>query len=277
MTGSIKIRNYADTLFFSEIDHDTFCEYRLPGHGLMWVRSGRMEITSPAGTVTAEPGRFIFWQRDCTSTMKKLSDGNTPFRSIAMTLPREHLKSYFRDHVTLGRLRTKPEPIGGTAVLLPATIRLESLFYSLLPYSERDIEPSVETTAEKVSEAIATLLSIDERFYPTLFDFHETWKIDLYEFMKAHFTEDMGIEEFAHYSGRSLATFKRDFAKISDLTPQRWLIEQRLLLSARMIAEGEKPSDVWPKAGFKNKAHFFRSFRDRFGRTPSEYRKANEI
>lgn len=271
MTQSIRIRNYADTLFFSEIDHDTFCEYRLPGHGLMWVRSGRMEITSPAGTVTAHPGQFIFWQRDCTSSMRKLSEGNAPFSSIAITLPRERLKTYFRRHVTSGHLRGNIRPIGGTAVLLPDTIRLESLFYSLLPYAERDMPPDADTITEKVDEAVSALLTIDERFYPTLFDFHETWKIDLYEFMKAHFTESLSIEDFAHYSGRSLATFKRDFSKISDLTPQRWLMEQRLALAGHLIASGEKPSEVWPKSGFKNKAHFFRSFRQRYNCTPTEY------
>lgn len=277
MTPSIKIRNYADTLFFSEIDHDTYCEYRLPGHGLMWVRSGRMEIQSPGGIVTARPGQFVFWQRDCASSMRKLSDGNIPFSSIAITLPREQLKCYFRGQVTPGKLHDKVQPLGGTAVLLPDTIRLESLFYSLLPYTERDIEPSSEVINGKVSEAISILLTIDDRFYPTLFDFYETWKIDLYEFMKAHFTEDMGIDEFAHYSGRSLATFKRDFAKISELTPQRWLIEQRLLLAARLIASGNKPSEVWPQAGFKNKAHFFKSFRYKFNCTPTEYRNNIEI
>lgn len=277
MTPSIKIRNYADTLFFSEIDHDTYCEYRLPGHGLMWVRSGRMEIQSPAGIVTARAGQFVFWQRDCSSSMRKLSDGNTPFSSIAITLPREQLKCYFREHVIPGKLHNNVETLGGTAVLLPDTIRLESLFYSLLPYTERDIEPSPEVISGKVSEAISTLLTIDDRFYPTLFDFYETWKIDLYEFMKAHFAEDMGINEFAHYSGRSLATFKRDFAKISNLTPQRWLIEQRLLLAARLIADGEKPSEVWPRSGFRNKAHFFKSFRHKFNCTPTEYRNNTEI
>lgn len=29
------------------------------------------------------------------------------------------------------------------------------------------------------------------------------------------------MEEIASYTGRSLATFKRDFAKVSDLTPQK--------------------------------------------------------
>lgn len=273
MTESIKIRNFNDTLYFSTIDHDSHCQYRLAGHGLMWVRSGSMEIDTKGSTIKANKGQFIFWQRDCTSSMRKLSDGDTPYRSIAITLPRPVLKEYFRKHVTLGKLRKALRPIGGTAVLLPDTMEMESLFYSLLPYADKDIEPSLESTTNKIMEAIDLLLKIDDRFYPTLFDFHETWKIDLYEFMKRHLTEDLTIDEFAHYSGRSLATFKRDFMKISDSTPQKWLIRERLKLASRLIADDDAtPSDLYARVGFKNKSHFFKSFKDFFGCTPTEYK-----
>ena len=278
MTESIKIRNVNNTLFFSTIDRDSFCEYRLPGHGLMWVRSGHMEIESKDNTVTAKPGQFIFWQRDCASSMKKFSEGDIPFRSIAITLPKALLKEYFRRRIAVGKLRGNAKPIGSTAVLLPDTVEMESLFSSLLPYADRNLEPTPEVTEAKVMEAIDLLLKIDDRFYPTLFDFHETWKIDLYDFMKSHVTEDLTIDEFAHYSGRSLATFKRDFVKISDETPQKWIIRERLKLAARLIAdEGVKPADAYIRVGFKNKSHFFKSFKDLFGCTPSEYKNKEHI
>ena len=42
-------------------------------------------------------------------------------------------------------------------------------------------------------------------------------KIDLLEFMEKNYAYDLTIEDIAHYTGRSLAAFKRDFRKISDL------------------------------------------------------------
>ena len=48
------------------------------------------------------------------------------------------------------------------------------------------------------------------------------------------------MEELAHYTGRSLATFKRDFKKISDLTPEKWLIRKRLEAAYVMMQEGGK-------------------------------------
>lgn len=48
------------------------------------------------------------------------------------------------------------------------------------------------------------------------------------------------MEEMAHYTGRSLATFKRDFKKISDLTPEKWLIRKRLEVAYNKMKEGGK-------------------------------------
>lgn len=275
---SIKLRSFNDTLFFTAISHDSYCSYKLPGHGLMWVRSGRMEIESKDCIITAKAGQYIFWQRDCSSSMRKLSEGGEPFSSIAITLTKPLLKEYFRRNVSVGKVRGGVGPLGRTAMLLPDSVEMESLFFSLLPYADRNIEPSQDIADAKVMEAIGLLLKIDDRFHPTLFDFHETWKIDLYDFMKTHFTEDLTINEFAHYSGRSLATFKRDFAKISDESPQKWLIHERLKLAARLIIdEDAKPSDVYLRVGFKNKPHFFKSFKDWFGCTPSEYKNKGFI
>ena len=122
--------------------------------------------------------------------------------------------------------------------------------------------------------AIRCLLDIDERMYPTLFDFHETWKIDILNFMERHFTEDLTMEEFASYTGRSLATFKRDFAKVSDLSPQKWLIEQRLELSGKLLKDPKvKPSAVYESVGFRNRTHFSGLFKQRFGLSPAAYQQ----
>lgn len=77
------------------------------------------------------------------------------------------------------------------------------------------------------------------------------------------------MSEFAAYTGRSLATFKRDFASISDLPPQKWLIRQRLEAARRMICdEGRRVSDVYLEVGFKNRSHFTVAFKKQYGFAP---------
>lgn len=58
--------------------------------------------------------------------------------------------------------------------------------------------------------------------------------------MERNYTQDMTLKEFAIYTGRSLATFKRDFAEISDLTPQKWSIQKQLEKAYTLICEQKK-------------------------------------
>ena len=127
----------------------------------------------------------------------------------------------------------------------------------------------------KMREAVDCLLNLDEKFYPTLFDFSTYWKIDLLGFMEKNFTQNMSMKEFANYTGRSLATFKRDFSKISDLTPEKWLLQKRLDKAYDLLKSGEStPSGVYAEVGFKNRSHFALAFRKHFGMTPSSVKNS---
>lgn len=114
------------------------------------------------------------------------------------------------------------------------------------------------------------LLAIDERFVPTMFDFNEPWKIDILDFMEENYMSDLSIEEIAHYTGRSLATFKRDFKKISNLTPEKWLIKKRLDKAYELMkASRRRVVDVSAEVGFRNPSHFSTAFKREFGIAPT--------
>ena len=115
---------------------------------------------------------------------------------------------------------------------------LESLFTSLFPFTDRGIIPEEDFVEMKMKEAMFYILRADDKFYQTLFDFNEPWKIDIMQFMEQNFMLDMSMEDIAFYTGRSLASFKRDFANVCDLTPQKWLIQRRLKKANELIKKG---------------------------------------
>ncbi|MCC8112968.1 MAG: AraC family transcriptional regulator [Bacteroidales bacterium] len=251
-----------------------YCDHRLPNHGMMFVRSGVLTIETDKEHIEAHAGDYIFWRRNCTARMKKQSEGDTPFQSIAIALDSKFLKSYFSEQLQGKRLPVEQLAIQAPAVPLLHNIKIDSLFMSLIPYADQGIEPDSETIQWKQREAVNILLEADHRMYATLFDFHETWKIDLAEFMEQHFMLDMTMEEFASYTGRSLATFKRDFKKFTPLTPEKWLVEQRLDLSSTLLRNPKtKPSDVYFEVGFKSRTHFSGLFKQRFGLSPAAYQQ----
>ena len=274
MTNSVEVKCYNGSLWRSTIDHDVFCEHRLAGHAILHVMSGVLVIEGPNEHIEAHAGEYVFLKRDCTSSIKKCSEGDVPFTSIALGLPRDFLKQYFAKNLSSGHLPKNVHPLAGAATSLPVTLELAGLFASLKVCTDMDQEYGAEAFRLKLAEAVMCLLAIDERFFPTLFDFHETWKIDLMDFLEHHFTEDLSLEEFAHYTGRSLATFKRDFAKVSPMSPQKWILEQRLVMARRLIIdEGLRTTEVIVRTGFRNRSHFSSAFKLRFGVSPSEVRR----
>ena len=122
----------------------------------------------------------------------------------------------------------------------------------------------------KLQEGLLALLHTDRRFAPTLFDFNEPWKIDILDFMNRNYMYEFSLEDLARYTGRSLATFKRDFKKVSRLTPEKWLIRKRLEEAYAMMREGgKKVSDVYVLVGFKNQSHFSSAFKKQYGVAPT--------
>ncbi len=156
------------------------------------------------------------------------------------------------------------------AIKLPQTAELKSLFASLVPYFDGAVQPNDDIMRLKQQEALLALLHIDSRFAPTLFDFSDPWKIDILDFMNENYMHEMTTDDMAHYTGRSLATFKRDFKKVSDITPERWVTRKRLEVAYEMVREGkQKMVDICYAVGFKNPSHFSTAFKKQYGITPA--------
>ncbi len=266
--------NYNNILYSCCFPHDLHWEHRIPTHAIIYVRSGKLVIEGKEHTDEIMPGNFVFLRRDCAVNVTKVPMGGEPYRGLSFTLPRRELKEYYGKISDSENLPRNLKAVNQVAYMLPKAVPLKSFFDSFLPFVDSGEEPSEEWLKLKAHEAIFILLNIDKRFYPILFDFNEAWKIDLLDFMENNFTEDMSLEEFATYTGRSLATFKRDFAKLSDQSPERWIIDHRLELAKKMLRdEGLLSKDVSSIVGFKNRSHFSQAFKRRYGYSPSEVGK----
>lgn len=270
MTNEPIINQYADTLYSCLIPHDMYLEHRMPAHAIIYVRQGKLQVEDNGEKIEVEAGNYVFVRRNCTVDVTKVAHGDEPYRGINLTLHRNVLKDYY-SHISKKSLPPRNlHSLKRSAIILSKNVPLESLFRSLTAYVDNGINPTKDILDLKVQEAVLCLLDYDRSFYPTLFDFNEAWKIDLLDFMEQNFTEDLSMEEFASYTGRSLATFKRDFAKLSNLPPQKWIIEHRLELAHRLLTEHKaQATDVAYRVGFKNRSHFSVAFKRHYGYAPS--------
>ncbi|CAM3927610.1 AraC-type DNA-binding protein [Pedobacter westerhofensis] len=107
---------------------------------------------------------------------------------------------------------------------------------------------------------------------------NQAGKADLENFMQENFRLNLEVKELALLTGRSLATFKRDFEKTFRTSPKRWIQQRRLEEAFIMIKEqGKRPSEVYDELGFESFSHFSFSFKQYFGTNPSNIQSSRFI
>ncbi|MDE6804452.1 MAG: AraC family transcriptional regulator [Muribaculaceae bacterium] len=265
------VRDHESVIFSCFMLGETLQEHRLSNHSLVLVCDGEIDILDKNSEVTVKKGEYVFLKRDCQVRIHKHSAGEIPYSAMSIRFKRPALRIYFRQ-LKQSDLPSDVRSLDTAATKIERNLYLDSLFSSLRPFLNSGQEPSQEFIDMRFTEALGCLLRTAPAFYPTLFDFNEEWKIDLLKFMEEHYTKDMSMEEFAIYTGRSLATFKRDFAKLSALTPQKWLIERRLIKAAELLSKGMSVSDTYIQVGFHNRSHFTKLFTAKYNCPPSMWK-----
>lgn len=261
--------NYDDVFFSFYSKDEMVCTNMVQEHMLVYVYSGEYLVEESGNSTTVRKGECIFLRKDNRIQMSKLPYGDQPFQAVFMIYKRNFLRSVFQsfDKKQLPLHTQRHQP---AAIKLPESADINSLFQSLLPYFDSNRVPSQGLMQLKLQEGILSLLEIDEQFYPALFDFAEPWKIDILDYLEENYMYDLSMEDIAGFTGRSLASFKRDFNKISALSPQRWIMEKRLKVAHEKIRnEHRKVSDVYLEVGFKNLSHFSTAYKKQFGVAPS--------
>ena len=269
--NSNSVYNYKDIIYSCFQPEESLSEHSLPHHALIYVYSGEIQIEDNGKELTVHAGEYVFLKRDNRVKIHKHTHSSNPYKAISIRFDRKFLREYFRT-IKRKSLPQDVKPFKDAVIKIERSPYIESLFVSLFPFTDRGIKPSEEFVKMKMNEAMSYILVVDERFYPTLFDFNNPWKIDLLEFMEQNYLQDMSLEELALYTGRSLASFKRDFAEISELTPQKWIIEKRLKKARELIKHGKSVTDAYIEAGFKNRSHFSTAFKNRYGYSPGSLR-----
>ncbi len=262
--------NYSDIFFSYYFNNDTSCAHMSQNHSMSYVYSGEMVLQEKDREVVVRKGECVFIRRDNRVVIHKRPVGDEQYRGIFMMFTRRFLREFFRK-LEKPAVPHEAAPLERSVIKLPKTPEIESLFRAMVPYFDPSIKPREEFMQLKLAEGVYSLLQVNERFFPVLFDFNEPWKMDILEFLNENYMYDLSMEQIAHFTGRSLSTFKRDFKKISDLSPQKWLIRKRLNVAFGKIREAHLPvTEVYAEVGFKNLSHFSTAFKKQFGVSPTE-------
>ena len=258
ITDDIKLSSFEDKLFKTEVVFDH--------HMLVWFISGETKIIQADQNHLFKAGDIFLIPRNQLATIINYPKDGLPHKSVVMHLSIDTLREFY------AKLNVKPKASPTQKIIsFDKHPLLESCLASLIPYFDVKEKFPENIASLKITEAISILRQIDKEIDNVLANFEEPYKIDLADFMEKNFMFNMPLKKFGYLTGRSLTTFKRDFHKIYNKTPQRWLTQKRLELAHyQLVEKSRKPSEVYLETGFENLSHFSFAFKKQFGLTPTE-------
>lgn len=268
--AGVQLYNYMETFYCCTVSTPKEFESVVSEHMLVYVISGELDVLFRGRRRHLKRGQAYFIRKNFKAhKIEYPSPDGTPFKGLFLQLKMPQLKSVMREY-DIRKSASGKFSSGSPYIMLPENPLLQGMFKSLESYFATGSYPSPALMDAKIKEVVLTLIEVMPELKPVLFDFSSPWKVDLKRYMEDNFTNELSLEGFAHYTGRSLSAFKKDFKTVFNMPPGRWIVKRRLQEARRLMeSKGEKPLEVYTQVGFKNLSHFSTAFKREFGLPPT--------
>jgi AraC-like DNA-binding protein len=237
---------------------------------IFYVIEGRKIWHTAHGSYDLQKGNCVFVRKGASIIEQFFDVG---FCLVCFFMPDDFLCDTLKTKSTpLTRPGVKYDPV----IMLHTSEALEAFFVSMSVYFRGTKEPDQSLLELKFRELILTIADNPQNsellsYFCSLL--HEPQSVSLQRMMDDNYCYNLRLEQYAELSNRSLSAFKRDFQKQFGTTPGKWLLEKRLHHAMHLLSRMNRTvSEAAFESGFESPSHFSRSFKERFGTSPTGVR-----
>jgi len=242
---------------------------------LFYVVDGRKIWHTAKNSYYIETNTCVFVRKGAWIFENFLDQG---FCVVLFFIPDEFIRNTLQTRTKpLANPNTNFEPV----MIVDKSDTLSAFFHSISSYFSDTHEPDRALLELKFKELILTIADNPQNgellsYFGSLL--HEPQHVSLQRTMEENYCFNLKMEAYAALCNRSLSTFKRDFKKVYQTVPGKWLLEQRLHHALRLLRDnGKSISEATFESGFESVSHFSRSFKKRFGHSPSVLKQERAI
>lgn len=242
---------------------------------IIHVLSGKKSWKTIHGKWTIKAGETLFVKKGAAMITQFFDDD---FCMLGFFLPDDLIRDSLEDVIHKISTQKDYRAHQFTATALNNDDYLEAFFQSMLIYFRSPEQPPDSIIKLKLKELLINLVynCNNQALVSYLKMLTENISPSVPHIMEANFCYNLKLEEFAKMSCRSLSTFKRDFYNHYNMTPGKWLLSKRLDFAKKLLVTQQSSiTQIAFESGFKDSSHFSRAFKQKFGTTPSAYRKTS--
>lgn len=240
--------------------------YVLKGKCLNHTETDQLSIRANQG-VLAKSGNSLF---------KTLKHNNSDeYEAVSIRFHKEVLTRLYQDKETPFFKKTNVS-FKTNSVFVSPNILINEYIKSILPYFNNKELLSDNLLILKLKELIILLLQTESypRVIEIMSNLFEKKTFRFREVVHAHIFSSININELAQLTHMSLSSFKKEFKRVFNDTPQNYIIGKRIEKVAKMLPNSsDSISNIAYDCQFQTLAHMSRVFKSKYGVSPSEYKK----
>lgn len=149
-------------------------------------------------------------------------------------------------------------------------------FYESFPDFTTESPFDKELLEIKIKELIYVLLSDNQsqrQIYSFLRHIYHLEGRSIAVVVNENLYNKTSLEALAMLCCMSVSTFKREFAKVFNASPIKWMNDKRLEKALLLVKNTSQPvGDIAYECGFENYTHFSRCFKDKYGKSANAIR-----
>jgi len=231
---------------------------------------GQKTISHTDNSTTVHEDEILMLSCGNCLTTEVLS-GLGKFHSIIIYFSNKLMADFYIKYATL--INRRKEVKGQPSLTFKKDTFIRNYITSLDLLLQSNDRLSPELKLLKLEELMVYLFETNSDAVAS-FRISTTSDVQLRQVAETNITTNITVEEMAFLCNASISTFQRRFNAVYGQSPQKWLLEQKLQLAARLLQQpGEKPSDVYLKVGYENHSSFSKSFKQQFGISPKEFQE----
>lgn len=238
---------------------------------LFFVLEGAITIRCARNTYEINQHKIAFIKRNTLFELEEFSatDAGVNTEYVLFTLTNELVKEFTKLAAVCVNANEESFPV----IVSDTQKELHNYMASLEPYIQVSQTVDTNLIRLKVLELLFCLSRLHKDIITHLLDIRDHFRMDITTTVESNITNPITLSELATLSGRSLSSFRRDFAAIYKMPPYQWIRQKKLEKSKELLLSTTMTiTDVCYTTGFESVAHFSRLFKLQFGCPPSAFR-----
>lgn len=255
---------------------DRYARFYLQFNMIVYVVSGRRIFHKDKKTWEMKEGVCAFVKK---GTHIAERENEEAWCAMAFFIPDYFLKQLVEENKSSLPLPDLSESSIDHVLPLDVSEISRSFFFSMLPYFDQRPSPPENLIELKFKELVLSLLTKEnKRLISYLFSLYNDKYPSVVDIMQNNFTFNLTLTEYANLACKSVPTFNREFKRIFNDTPAKWVMKKRLNLASELLENTTlSVGEITNQCGFENQTHFSRLFKQKTGVSPLQFRKSRVL